>query len=108
MTLSSLRKLVNCTSSARALIVPVLILFSFLSPFQVNFFHTLVNFVPHSYDDMTYPSDIRYHNRFYLDYVPRDKFDEFAWTLLDSQIRSGNFDRDEWAFTLRRPVPLLC
>lgn len=64
----------------------------------------LTRFLARSYDDITYPPDSRFHNRHYLNYVPRDKFDEFTWSLPDSDIRNGNFDRDEWAFALRRPV----
>jgi len=57
---------------------------------------------------MLWPTDDRLYNRHYLRFVPRDRYDELVWSIDDSDIREGNFDRNEWNFALRKEVALSC
>eukprot|EP01127_Copromyxa_protea_P011644 TRINITY_DN2946_c0_g2_i1.p1 TRINITY_DN2946_c0_g2~~TRINITY_DN2946_c0_g2_i1.p1 ORF type:complete len:399 (+),score=70.18 TRINITY_DN2946_c0_g2_i1:24-1199(+) len=49
-------------------------------------------------DEVMWPEEA--HNREYLRHLPRDRFDEFVWSLDDRDVAWGNFDKQEWSFAL--------
>lgn len=41
------------------------------------------------------------HNRQYLEFLPRDKFDSFLYSNTDDSVAMGEFDKKKWDFVLR-------
>jgi len=72
---------------------------TFLSA-KARLMYPICCYSPHisSADEVMWPEG--YHNRQYLTSLPRDKFDEFVWSVDDDDIANNTFAKEEWAFAL--------